>query len=192
MRLVIRCCVVILAVWQFTDALNPGPNEFVVNSLPKFGAVPFALYTGYLPVNDGFNSKLFYWFAPSQSNPSTDPISVWNQGGPGCSSNTGFFIENGPFHFNGTGLELNPFGWNRNASILWIDQPIGVGFSFVNVTNNLTSVYVTNETTVANHVFNALVCQLNSVYLCSDQSCQPIHSLFVHNRPIFSRHNIRN
>ncbi len=44
----------------------------------------------------------------------------------------GLFQENGPCHFvNGeTTPSLNEFSWNTNVNMLYIDQPIGVGFSF--------------------------------------------------------------
>jgi len=42
------------------------------------------------------------------------------------------FFENGPCSVNeaGDGTQLNPYGWNEAAHVLWLDQPAGVGFSY--------------------------------------------------------------
>jgi carboxypeptidase C (cathepsin A) len=54
------------------------------------------------------------------------------QGGPGCSSEIALFGENGPCKVSDDGMTttLNPYSWNNNASIIFIDQPAGTGFSF--------------------------------------------------------------
>ena len=52
--------------------------------------------------------------------------------GPGCSSLTGLFMELGPSSINEAGTEpvRNDFSWNNNASIIFLDQPINVGYSY--------------------------------------------------------------
>lgn len=75
---------------------------------------------------------MFFWFFEARHNPDTAPLSVWINGGPGCSSMIGLFQENGPCRFtNITQSEpvLNPYSWNEYANMLYIDQPIGTGFS---------------------------------------------------------------
>lgn len=44
----------------------------------------------------------------------------------------GLFQENGPCHFvNGSDTpSLNEHSWNNYANMLYVDQPIGVGFSY--------------------------------------------------------------
>ncbi len=55
-------------------------------------------------------------------------------GGPGCSSLLAMFYENGPYHIeNDLSLTLNPYSWNSNATVLWIDQPVNTGFSYSDV-----------------------------------------------------------
>lgn len=52
-------------------------------------------------------------------------------GGPGCSSLIGAFAENGPLNFidNTTNLASNPHAWSQLGHVLYIDQPVGTGFS---------------------------------------------------------------
>lgn len=54
---------------------------------------------------------LFYWFFESRQDPSSDPLVIWLTGGPGCSSELGLLLEDGPFIINGTNVPtLNPYG----------------------------------------------------------------------------------
>jgi len=75
---------------------------------------------------------MFYWFVESQSRPREDPLMLWTNGGPGCSGLGGFLSENGPFRASEGGRRLvrNDFSWNKVANMVFIEQPIGVGFSF--------------------------------------------------------------
>lgn len=89
---------------------------------------------------------MFYWLLYSRRNPTTDPLTIYLQGGPGCSSLVSTFFENGPFHINDDlSLRKNPFSWNNNANLLYVDQPVGVGFSSVASTDH----YRTDEDGVA-------------------------------------------
>ncbi|KAJ9650863.1 hypothetical protein H2198_009833 [Neophaeococcomyces mojaviensis] len=87
-------------------------------------------YSGYLDDNEN-DKHLFYWFFESRNDPENDPVVLWLNGGPGCSSLTGLFLELGPSRINEK-LELvyNPYSWNRNASVIFLDQPVNVGYSY--------------------------------------------------------------
>ncbi|VDK18246.1 unnamed protein product [Anisakis simplex] len=74
----------------------------------------FAQYAGYLTGADSEN-YLYYWLVESQNEPEVDPLIVWLNGGPGCSSLRGLMEEIGPFRAsrNGSRLFENPFAWNK-------------------------------------------------------------------------------
>ncbi|KAJ8521695.1 hypothetical protein ONZ45_g1632 [Pleurotus djamor] len=75
--------------------------------------------------------SIWFWFFAARNNPDTAPLALWFNGGPGSSSMIGLFQENGPCRItnDSSRVVLNPFSWNTNANILFIDQPVGVGFS---------------------------------------------------------------
>ncbi|KAK6333354.1 hypothetical protein TWF718_011168 [Orbilia javanica] len=87
-------------------------------------------YSGYLDDEED-DKHLFYWFFESRSNPKEDPVVLWLNGGPGCSSLTGLFMELGPSSITKNGeLKFNPASWNNNASVIFLDQPVNVGYSY--------------------------------------------------------------
>jgi carboxypeptidase C (cathepsin A) len=76
---------------------------------------------------------MWFWFFEARHNPSTAPLALWLNGGPGSSSMVGLFQENGPCTFNnvpGSEPVSNPYSWNEAANMLYVDQPVGVGFSY--------------------------------------------------------------
>ncbi|EJU02625.1 carboxypeptidase C [Dacryopinax primogenitus] len=87
-------------------------------------------YSGYLDISDG--KHLFFWFFESRSKPSEDPLVLWLNGGPGCSSITGLLFELGPCMVSdeGKNTTFNPYSWNKNANVIFLDQPVNVGFSY--------------------------------------------------------------
>lgn len=108
------------------------PAEDLVTSLPVVGDLSFGAYSGYVDLT-GTSKKIHYLLTESQNDPSTDPLIVWFNGGPGCSSLIGFATENGPWTFSSeTDPVTNNYSWNNEANILYIEQPAGVGFSYCN------------------------------------------------------------
>ena len=88
------------------------------------------IYSGYLNT-DVPGRDLFYIFTPSQYNPVKDPFILWITGGPSCSSLYSIFDEIGPVIFlpHEKKPVINEYAWNKNASVLYIESPGGVGFS---------------------------------------------------------------
>ena len=108
------------------------PEEERVSSLPFMGTFEnYGMFSGYLDIADT-TKKIHYLFVESANDPATDPLVIWFNGGPGCSSMLGFMQENGPFRMDsGTGeIHASADGWNREANVLYIEQPAGVGFSY--------------------------------------------------------------
>ena len=113
-------------------------------------AFPTSHWAGHLPASNGDDDKyLFYWlFAPdfgdaaanndaSSAEDDKVPLIIWLNGGPGCSSMDGLWLENGPFRLtlnNATkayGVTSDPHSWHKvPAYALYIDQPVGTGLSF--------------------------------------------------------------
>jgi len=133
-------------------------------SVPRYsGTINFDQYAGYIKVNpesDGYDRKLYYWFAYSQNDPVHDPVTLWLNGGPGCSSLDGLFYEHGPWHFaSNTGnpaddtIIANPYSWNMNSNMIYLEAPAGVGYSY----SDNTADYHTNDNKTADDNYQFLL-----------------------------------
>ncbi|XP_029005681.1 lysosomal protective protein isoform X2 [Betta splendens] len=132
--------------------ISAAPAADEVTYLPGLRKQPsFRHYSGYLSVADG--KHLHYWFVESQHEPSSDPVVLWLNGGPGCSSMDGFLTEHGPFlvQDDGVTLQYNPYSWNKIANMLYLESPAGVGFSYSD-----DQKYVTNDTEVSMNNYLAM------------------------------------
>ncbi|KAF3011009.1 hypothetical protein E8E13_010830 [Curvularia kusanoi] len=115
--------------------LTEKTKAFAVNGsgIPE---VPFDIgesYAGLLPISDSPDEtrKLFFWFFPSTAEQTPEEITIWLNGGPGCSSLSGLLTENGPFTWEAGTLApvQNPYTWVNLTNMLWVEQPVGVGYS---------------------------------------------------------------
>lgn len=104
---------------------------FQVKSLPD---VPFdvgEMYAGEIPIKAGVKSReLFFVFQPTIGAP-VDEITIWLNGGPGCSSLEGFFQENGRFLWTegSAAPYINQNSWVNLTNMLWVEQPVGTGYT---------------------------------------------------------------
>ncbi|KAI8968842.1 Alpha/Beta hydrolase protein [Mycotypha africana] len=88
-------------------------------------------YSGYIDKHDT-NDHFFFYFFESRTDPENDPTVLWLNGGPGCSSMMGLWMELGPCQVNefGNGTIRNPYSWNTAANVIFLDQPVNVGYSY--------------------------------------------------------------
>ncbi|KAG2706475.1 hypothetical protein I3843_05G093400 [Carya illinoinensis] len=123
--------VALLQLYFFIEA-ESFPSLFDrIDRLPGQPQVGFQQYSGYVTVDDKKQRALFYYFAEAEVDPASKPLVLWLNGGPGCSSlGVGAFSENGPFRPRGDVLVGNQYSWNREANMLYLESPIGVGFSY--------------------------------------------------------------
>ncbi|XP_044947577.1 serine carboxypeptidase-like 15 [Hordeum vulgare subsp. vulgare] len=117
---------------------SPQQQSKIITHLPGFdGPLPFQLQTGYVEVDESNGVRLFYYFIRSERDPAKDPVMVWLTGGPGCSAFSGLVYEIGPLSFdrrtdvNGfPKLLYKPDSWTKVSNIIFIDSPVGTGFSY--------------------------------------------------------------
>lgn len=132
-----------LLVKRSTPFLNAKSKKFAVDgsTLPDVDWDVGESYAGNLPISDHPDEtrQLYFWFFPSTNEAAKNEITIWLQGGPGGASTGGLLLENGPILYQpGTAKPIrNAFAWTNLTNMVWVDQPVGTGFSVgkPNITN---------------------------------------------------------
>ena len=89
--------------------------------------------TRHIEVNHEHNGNLFFWHYANRHIANRQRTVIWLNGGPGCSSEDGALMEIGPYRVRQGGkLEYNDGSWDEFANLLFVDNPVGTGFSYVN------------------------------------------------------------
>lgn len=115
--------------------LNEKTKRFAVNGtgVPEIDFDIGESYAGLMPISKDVNEtrKLYFWYFPSKNPLASNEITIWMNGGPGCSSLEGLSQENGPWLWQyGTYKPLpNPWTWQNLTNMVWVEQPVGTGFS---------------------------------------------------------------
>ncbi|XP_055532872.1 retinoid-inducible serine carboxypeptidase-like [Wyeomyia smithii] len=107
-----------------------------IQAAPREGYGPGWQDWGYVEVRKG--AHMFWWlyYTTAEVEQFTDrPLLIWLQGGPGASSMYGNFEELGPLTLEG---EERNHTWVKNYNVLFIDNPVGTGFSYVEDSSLLT------------------------------------------------------
>ncbi|KAH0868836.1 hypothetical protein HID58_075858 [Brassica napus] len=147
MSLTLKLLFLVLLLFVSSHHVDSGS---IVKFLPGFeGPLPFELETGYIGIGEEEDIQLFYYIK-SENNPIEDPLLIWLNGGPGCSSLLGLLFEKGPLAFK---FEV--------ANILFLDQPVGSGFSYSRTPLDKTS--DTNEVKMIHEFLQKLLSPFSSV-----------------------------
>ncbi|XP_074291751.1 serine carboxypeptidase-like 3 isoform X3 [Silene latifolia] len=131
----------LFGLWHFMNISQVVFGQNRITSLPGYeGPLPSVLETGYIGVEKE-ELQLFYYFVESENNPKEDPILLWLPGGPHCSGMSALLYEIGPFQleekeYNGTLPRLLPrqYSWSKIVNILFVDLPVGSGYSYATTT----------------------------------------------------------
>ncbi|KAK8740869.1 hypothetical protein OTU49_002739, partial [Cherax quadricarinatus] len=140
----------LVVVAYLTVSAVGAPVADEITDLPGLNHnISFRHYSGFLSGDEGKN--LHYWFVESSHNPADDPVLLWMNGGPGCSSMEGLLAELGPYLVNPDGktLKENIYSWNTVANVLFLEAPACVGFSY---DSNNDCVTGDNETSLSNYL----------------------------------------
>ncbi|KAF2497651.1 alpha/beta-hydrolase [Lophium mytilinum] len=106
--------------------------EYRVDALPDIDIDVGELYSGFMPVDESDpDSAMFFFFEPRIGGDPVDEITIWLNGGPGCSSLEGFLQETGTFIWSWgmANAQQNMYAWANLTNMLWVEYPLGVGFS---------------------------------------------------------------
>ena len=118
----------------YENPVRTAPEDEIINLPGLNEQIGFRQFSGYLRADNKTKATDFfhYWLVESQNEPTKDPLLLWLNGGPGCSSLAGLFDELGPFQVNpdGATLRVREFSWNKVANVLFLESPTEVGFSY--------------------------------------------------------------
>eukprot|EP01062_Namystynia_karyoxenos_P043386 TRINITY_DN31798_c0_g1_i1.p1 TRINITY_DN31798_c0_g1~~TRINITY_DN31798_c0_g1_i1.p1 ORF type:complete len:528 (+),score=40.99 TRINITY_DN31798_c0_g1_i1:77-1660(+) len=127
------------ALLAYAAGQRAGQDPHIVSEIPGWsGDLPAPMYAGHVNL-PGTRKHPFYWLVLSEGDPAADPVVVVTDGGPVCSGVGLMWAapggSYGPFamteHRNGSvRVHLNPYRWSRLASVLFVESPVGVGYSF--------------------------------------------------------------
>ena len=127
------CAVLLTLSWlPKTAAEGQSAADFFVSSLPGAPEPLLKMHAGHIEVTPEHHGNLFFWHFQNRHIGTRRRTVIWLNGGPGCSSMDGALMEIGPYRVQRGGtLTLNNGSWDEFANVLFIDNPVATGFSFV-------------------------------------------------------------
>ncbi|KAI9491365.1 serine carboxypeptidase-domain-containing protein [Zychaea mexicana] len=112
-------------------------DTYKIDKLPGLEATEAEIlsqYAGHIEIAPETHSNLFFWMIEQANEKNTEKLIIWLNGGPGCSSMDGLFLENGPYRINpDLTVNISSGGWQDHATVVYLDQPVGTGFSFADM-----------------------------------------------------------
>ncbi|KAI9167675.1 Pheromone-processing carboxypeptidase KEX1 [Paramyrothecium foliicola] len=123
-----------LALCPALIAADNTAASYYVRDLPGVpkDSPPIKMHAGHIEVTPEHNGNLFFWHFQNRHIANKQRTVIWLNGGPGCSSEDGALMEIGPYRVKDENtLTLNEGSWHEFANLLFVDNPVGTGFSFV-------------------------------------------------------------
>lgn len=107
-------------------------SDYFIPTLPGAPTPLLKQYAGHIPITPAHHGNLFFWLFLNRHIGSAHRTILWLNGGPGCSSLDGALMEVGPYRVNEDGtLRVQEGGWDEWANVVFVDNPVGTGFSYV-------------------------------------------------------------
>ncbi|KAL1914975.1 uncharacterized protein VTP21DRAFT_7680 [Calcarisporiella thermophila] len=120
-----------------TKLVSPHFTNYTITfNEPKLCDPGVKQYSGYMHTPD--DKHIFFWFFEARNNPENAPVTLWLNGGPGCSSLIGIFEEMGPCSSDGSKTIYRKHSWTEVSNMLFLDQPTGTGYSYGNMSDDST------------------------------------------------------
>ncbi|KAK4158512.1 Alpha/Beta hydrolase protein [Chaetomidium leptoderma] len=120
--------------WTATlAAAEKSAGDYFVHSLPGAPEGPLVkMHAGHIEVTPENNGNLFFWHFQNKHIANKQRTVIWLNGGPGCSSEDGALMEIGPYRLkDDKTLVYNDGAWNEFANVMFVDNPVGTGYSYV-------------------------------------------------------------
>ncbi|KAL8701153.1 MAG: hypothetical protein Q9201_005069, partial [Fulgogasparrea decipioides] len=142
-----------LLLWPVLTVAAKSTADYFVTSLPGQPDGPLlTMHAGHIEITPEHHGNLFFWHFQNRHIANRQRTVLWLNGGPGCSSMDGALMEIGPYRLKDKeNLVYNNGAWDEFANVLFVDNPVGTGYSYVD-----TDSYVTELTEMANQMVQFL------------------------------------
>ncbi|KAI1465912.1 alpha/beta-hydrolase [Daldinia caldariorum] len=130
-----------LACWTSITGAEKTAGDYFVHSLPGAPKGDMVkMHAGHVEITPEHNGNIFFWHFQNQHIANRQRTVIWLNGGPGCSSEDGALMEIGPYRLkDNDNLVYNNGSWNEFANLLFVDNPVGTGYSYVDTNSFVTT-----------------------------------------------------
>ncbi|OCK83643.1 pheromone-processing carboxypeptidase KEX1 [Lepidopterella palustris CBS 459.81] len=128
----LACSLLCSVSWIPRASAEKSAADYFVHALPGAPEPLLKMHAGHIEITPEHHGNLFFWHFQNRHIANKQRTVIWLNGGPGCSSMDGALMEVGPYRVREGGkLEYNDGSWDEFANILFVDNPVGTGFSYV-------------------------------------------------------------